>query len=280
MIYHKLKNNFLERLMNVLGKSDNYQLRVLIFHDIEKDKEIFFYELIQNLQKNWNIISPREFKDNINGKISSKKKRNILLTFDDGYKSQKIITEKYLDPFNIKALFFIVSEFVKIKDIKESQNFIKKNFYDDQFNGKLDEAATNMKKQDIIDLIQKGHTIGCHTKTHMKLSQQKNINILKDEIIQSAKEIQSDLEGYEIEDFAYTYGDFKSINKISTKIILDNYTYLYSGLRGNNYNIKSNIIRRDAINLNEKIEVVDAYLNGYVDFLYKNKLKKLETWSK
>ena len=48
-----------------------------------------------------------------------------------------------------------------------------------KFNGKLDEAATNMKKQDIIDLIQKGHTIGCHTKTHMKLSQQKNINILK-----------------------------------------------------------------------------------------------------
>lgn len=280
MIYHKLKNNFLEHLMNVLGKSDNHQLRVLIFHDIEKDKEIFFYELIQNLQKNWNIISPREFKDNINGKISSNKKRNILLTFDDGYKSQKIITEKYLDPFNIKALFFIVSEFVKIKDIKESQNFIKKNFYDDQFNGKLDEAATNMKKQDIIDLIQKGHTIGCHTKTHMKLSQQKNINILKDEIVQSAREIEINLKGYEIEDFAYTYGDFKSINKISTKIILDNYTYLYSGLRGNNYNIKSNIIRRDAINLNEKIEVVDAYLNGYVDFLYKKKLKKLETWSK
>jgi peptidoglycan/xylan/chitin deacetylase (PgdA/CDA1 family) len=280
MIYYKIKNNFLELLTNVLRKSNDHQLRVLIFHDIEKDKEILFYELIQNLKKNWNIISPKEFKDNINGKINFDKKNNILLTFDDGYKSQKIITDKYLDPLNIKALFFIVSEFVKISDIKESQNFIRKNFYDNQFNGKLDEATTNMNKQDIIDLIQKGHTIGCHTKTHMKLSQQKNINILKDEIIQSSKEIQRDLGGYEIEDFAYTYGDFKSINQISTKIILDNYTYLYSGLRGNNYNIKSNIVRRDAVNLNEKIEVVHAYLNGYVDFLYKNKLKKLETWSK
>lgn len=280
MIYHKIKNSFLELLTNVLGKSNNQQLRVLIFHNIGKEKETSFYELIQNLKKNWNIVSPEEFKNIISGIKSLDKKNNILLTFDDGYKSQKIVTEKYLDPLNIKALFFIVSEFIKIGDIKDSQNFIRKNFYDDQLNDKLDEATTNMNKQDIIDLIQKGHTIGCHTKTHMRLSKQKNIDILQDEIIQSAREIESNLEGYEIEDFAYTYGDFKSINKISTKIILENYNYLYSGLRGNNYNIKRNIVRRDAVNLNEKIEVVHAYLNGYVDFLYKNKLKKLETWSK
>ena len=141
MIYHKIKNNFLELLTNVLGKSNNQQLRVLIFHDIEKEKETSFYELIQNLKKNWNIVSPEEFKNIISGKKSLNKKNNILLTFDDGYKYQKIVTEKYLDPLNIKALFFIVSEFIKIGDIQASQNFIRKNFYDDQSNEKLDEAS-------------------------------------------------------------------------------------------------------------------------------------------
>ena len=87
-----------------------------------------------------------------------------------------------------------------------------------------------------------------------------------------------DSRNYKIEDFAYTFGDLESIDEKSTKTILQNYKYLYSGLRGNNLNLNSKIIRRDAISLNEPFEVISAYLNGYTDFIYKTKINKLEKW--
>tara|TARA_Y100001970_G_scaffold292771_1_gene435747 strand:- start:1860 stop:2690 length:831 start_codon:yes stop_codon:yes gene_type:complete len=274
-----MKNLILKILYSVIGEINSNQLRVIIFHNIENNQEEKFEKLIKKLKETWNIITPSEFKDlTVNNNINIKKK-NILITFDDGYKSQKIITEKYLDPLNIKALFFIVSDFIKLKTKNEAHNFIRKNFYKEERSELiLDENTLNMSQEDIQELISNGHSIGGHTGTHAELSKIKNNNMFLDEIINSSLRLENIIQNYKIEDFAYTFGDLESIDEKSTKAILKNYKYLYSGLRGNNLNLNSKIIRRDAISLTEPFEVISAYLNGYTDFIYKTKIKKLEKW--
>ena len=276
-----MKNFILKNLYSVLGEKNNNQLRIIIFHDVLKKDEIKFQELIEYLKKNWNIISPNQFKQIITNKhLYDNNKKNILLTFDDGYKSQKLIAEKYLDPLNIKALFFIVSDFIKLKSIEDSHQFIKNNFFKTINNNcHLTSETYNMTTSDLLYLISKGHTIGGHTKTHAQLSKIQNQNTLTDEIINSTNELESKLNNYKIEDFAYTFGDLESINKGSTKMIIDNFKYLYSGLRGNNLNIRSRVLRRDAINFNEPFQVMSSYFNGYIDFLYSQRLIKLEKWT-
>ena len=202
-----------------------------------------------------------------------------MITFDDAFKSQKIITEKFLDPLNIKALFFIVSDFVKISSKDEAHKFIKKNFFKDQnLDHNIDLEANNMSLDDLRYLVSKGHTIGGHTKTHKQLSKIKDKDTLIKEIIDSKKFLENEI-GIKIEDFAYTFGDLDSINKVSVDIIMKNFNYLYSGLRGNNSNISSKILRRDAVDMKEDFEVISAYLNGYVDLIYNKKLIKLEKWN-
>ena len=274
-----MKNLILKILYSVIGEINSNQLRVIIFHNIENNQEEKFEKLIKKLKETWNIITPSEFKDlTVNNNINIKKK-NILITFDDRYKSQKIITEKYLDPLNIKALFFIVSDFIKLKTKNEAHNFIRKNFYKEERSELiLDENTLNMSQEDIQELISNGHSIGGHTGTHAELSKIKNNNMFLDEIINSSLRLENIIQNYKIEDFAYTFGDLESIDEKSTKAILKNYKYLYSGLRGNNLNLNSKIIRRDAISLTEPFEVISAYLNGYTDFIYKTKIKKLEKW--
>ena len=276
-----MKNFILKNLYSILGENNNHQLRIITFHDILKKDWVKFQELIKYLKKNWNIISPNEFKQIIeNNYLQNNKKKNLLLTFDDGYKSQKIIAEKYLDPINIKALFFIVSDFIKLNSIEDSHQFIKNNFFKTKNdNCNLTSETYNMTSSDLLYLIDKGHTIGGHTKTHAQLSKIQSHNILTDEIINSTYQLEAKLNNYKIEDFAYTFGDFESINKVSTKMIINNYKYLYSGLRGNNLNIKSRVLRRDAINFSEPFQVMSSYFNGYTDFLYSEKLTKLEKWT-
>ena len=273
-----MKKFILKSLFSIFGEKKKEQLRIITFHDILREDHDKFLNLIRYLKKNWNIITPDQSKNIINSKDSKVNEKNILITFDDAFKSQKIITEKFLDPLNIKALFFIVSDFVKISSKDEAHKFIKKNFFKNHnHDHNIDFEADNMTLEDLRYLVSKGHTIGGHTKTHKQLSKIDNKDILIEEIINSKKFLENEI-GINIEDFAYTFGDLDSINKASVDIIMNNFNYLYSGLRGNNSNINSNIIRRDAVDIREDFEVISAYLNGYVDIIYNKKLIKLEKW--
>ena len=274
-----MKNFILKNLFTIFGKKKEDQLRVITFHNILREEHDKFYNLIQYLKKDWNIISPDQFKNIINSKDIEISKNNILITFDDAFKSQKIVTEKFLDPLNIKALFFIVSDFVKISSIDEAHKFIKTNFFKSQNkDNKVDLESNNMSIEDLRYLVDKGHTIGGHTKSHKQLSKISDKNILIEEIINSKKFLENQI-GIKIEDFAYTFGDLASIDKKSVDIIMKNFNYLYSGLRGNNLNINNKIVRRDAVDMDEDFKIVSAYLNGYVDLIYSKKLNKLEKWN-
>ena len=276
-----MKNLILENFYKLVGNSKEDQIRVLIFHDIEKKNFEKFEKLLNYLIKNFSIITPEEFKifskHNLN-KFKNKKK--ILITFDDGYKSQKQITEKYLNPNNIKAIFFVVSDFISIKSKVQAQAFVRNNFYKNKSNVKLDNDIENMNIQDINFLIESGHTLGAHTKTHLQLSNIKNENELTSEILDCKKKLEELFKKTVIDDFAYTFGDYESINEKSLNIISKYYKFIYSGLRGNNLKIKNNVVRRDAINMWETTNVINCYLNGYLDFIYEKKVKNLENWIK
>ena len=274
-----MKDIFLKYLFKLIGSSNNSNIRIVILHDIQKKNFKKFENLLDYLSKNYNIISPDKFKLYLSGNLKRNTlKHDVLLTFDDGYKSQKIITEKFLNPRNIKAIFFLISDFIKINSKIESQNFVRNNLYKNRFTGKLDHDIQNMNYEDVLYLINSGHTIGAHTKTHAQLSKIKNESDLNIEILSCKNSLESEFKQIKIEDFAYTFGDFESINKNSLNIISKNYKYIYSGLRGNNLNLKNRLIRRDAINLSESFNVINCYLNGYLDFLYKKKIYTLDNW--
>ena len=180
-----MKNQLLKYFYKVFGNSSKQQLRVLIFHDIEKKDFKKFEKFIQYALDNFNLISPKEFKLFLDGKKNLfKEKKNILLTFDDGYKSQKIVAEKFLNPKNIKALFFPVSDFINLKNKNEAHIFIRHNFFKKEYKLHLDSEIDNMTIEDIIYLNKTGHTIGAHTKTHKQLTKIKNNEKLMSELIE------------------------------------------------------------------------------------------------
>mgnify|MGYP006128206031 CR=1 FL=1 len=234
-----MKNLILKHFYNFIGPTNKNQMRVLIFHDIEKKNFYKFQYIMEYIQKNFNIITPEEFKMFLEGGLDkTSSKMNILLTFDDGYKSQKIIAEKFLNPNNIKALFFLVSDFINIDSKIVAQNFIRNNFYKKKYNGFLDGDIENMNVDDVNFLINSGHSLGAHTKTHIQLSKIKNEDTLISEIVDCKKSLEDISSRIKIDDFAYTFGDFASIDKNSLAHIKKNYKYIYSGLRGNNLKIK------------------------------------------
>jgi len=254
------------------------QLRIITYHHIRKENFNKLKKNIIKLKKNYNILSPKTFFEIIEKK-KVLKKNSILITFDDGFYSQKKFAQDVLSKLKIKSIFFIVPNFLKIKKISLSKKFLKKNILKTTDINNFDISMRNMSLTDLKYLTKQGHLISMHTLNHKKLSYIHKIPILKNEINSNLIFYKKFLKLKTPFCFANPFGDIKSINSVALKIILDKYQYLFTGIRGNNLDIKNkNVFYRDALNDNDSYNLISGFLNGFADFYYfrdRNKLNRM-----
>ena len=261
------------------------RLRVLIFHDIPPNQELAFKKQLQELQKKWNIVSPEKFERMISGNEPIQG-NNLLITFDDGLISNRVVAEKILNPMGIKAIFFVVTDFVDIKNVDDAHQFIADNIISSIKKDEIPEHWHNMQWEDLSALIEQGHTIGSHTKKHTRLSSCNNKDDLIEELVISANYIESKL-GKKVEHFVFPFGNIESFSNAAMEVAKSQFRYIYSGLRGNNINNVSPLaIRRDvaAYQLsNNEYRIFDekllkTLLDGATDFRYSHAKRKLDSW--
>jgi peptidoglycan/xylan/chitin deacetylase (PgdA/CDA1 family) len=268
-----------------LGLINPNRLRVLLYHDIPLSQEDNLSNQLRWLKRNWNFVTPLQFEKMISGEIPIIG-NNLLVTFDDGMLSNLAAAEKILNPLGIKAIFFVITEFIKIKEHLEARQFASDYLIPGSSINDIPEHWRNLQWSHLSDLIKQGHTIGHHTKMHTRLSHCRSGNELEEEIIISANEIEHHL-SIEIKHFAYTFGDIDSFSKEALSVAKSQFSFVYSGLRGSNSKHTSPLaIRRDAaasqfpneykiINNN----LLDAFLDGFADFRYKSSIRKLDSWT-
>ena len=269
MINHKLIKYLEEPIVTLINffkfLHNKNNLRILVFHNINKEDYKMFYNYLLSLKKEWNFITPYQFENHINNKKKLKGK-NLLITFDDGFKSNYHVEKEILSKLKIKCIFFVPTEFIKLKSLKKSKEFIGKNILDNYISNKNQDK--NMTVNNLKSLLDKGHMIGSHTKTHANLGSIFDNKILKKEIINSAQYLEKIL-NIKIKHFAFTYGNYASVSYKSLKLALPQYDFLYSCLRGNNFRVgKNEIIKRDAIYIDKGSKLASIFLSGFFDFKY------------
>jgi peptidoglycan/xylan/chitin deacetylase (PgdA/CDA1 family) len=263
----------------------NDRLRVLTFHDIPPNQLLEFEAQLSHLRKEWLIISPEKFENMITGKDPINGS-NLLITFDDGLISNRVVAEKVLNPMGIKAIFFIISDFASIDNHDEARQFISERIMPNSNIEDIPENWSNMQWSDLAALIEQGHTIGSHSRKHARLSEVITMEEINNEIVQSADYINLKL-GSVVEHFAYPFGDLASINKAALTIASNKFKYLHTGMRGNNKkSLNHKSIRRDSTSTQNKHNeysifenrLLDTFLMGAADFQYKKSLQEIDSW--
>ena len=270
--------NLLRKLKYFTGFDRSIYLRVLLYHDIAPQEHVYFERQLGWLSRHWTFISPENFAAVINGEATIQN-NSLLLTFDDGFASNLTVTQNILNPMGIQALFFVISDLVAIEDHEEALQFIVSHVLPDTTKYNLPNYLDNMKWSDLEALLEQGHTIGAHTRTHARLSEITTSSGLADEIVSSADSLENHL-GIHIEHFAYTFGDLASFSSQALRVAKQRFRYVYSGLRGNNsVGTSSFAIRRDSLKPSDSHALVGALLEGGADFLYRLSLNHLEDWA-
>jgi len=273
--YHVFKA--VKAIGRAFGGSGANSLRVLTYHDIAPEEEAQFAAQLRWLARSWRFVSPGDFTALVSGD-EPVRGRNLLLTFDDGFASNRRVAEQILKPMGIRALFFVVSDFASIEDRKEAYQFIARYIYPGFRSEDLPAHWYNMSWVDLEALLDQGHTIGCHTRTHAKLSRIDTEAGLEREIIYSADALALRL-GTSIDHFAYTFGDIGSFSPKALAVARRRFRFIYSGLRGGNTRAAwPLIIRREAVSAHDSLSLLGAYVEGVADFYYARANAQLASW--
>lgn len=263
-------------VVDFFNKGSNGFIRILIYHDIHPDELHVFEQRITLAAKNYRFIDMNIFQDMMEGRIQISG-RNLMLTFDDGFKSNRIVAENILSPMGIKAVFFVLPDFISCEDPQKQKQFIANNIYDGIIQPEnVPDYFAPMSWNDLNYLIENGHTVGSHTSTHARLSGIKSSEVLQREIIESGDILQKKL-GIPIAHFAYPFGDIQSVDVASLKLAASRYRFVFSGIRGpNNHHVSPIAIRRDPDTIDDSLRYFQFILEGGLSAYYYFDRKKID----
>lgn len=239
---------------------------VVTLHNIEERYYEWFEEFIVMIQNSYGFINPEDFNTQENSESIK-----VLLTFDDGFFSNKIISDKILSKYGVKALFFITEGFVGLNE-NQAYDFASKNLYPNSVISNDRRKQQSMSWDDVKRLSVLGHSIGAHTKTHPKLIDL-NKDELEDEVVISGRRIENIL-NINIDTFAFPFGTPSVVTIEALNLSKNNFKYVFSNVRGNVNSSPSNyFIFRQNIVPGDPMWLVQNMIEGKLDWKYKNTQK-------
>jgi len=258
------------------GGHQGGRLRVLLYHDIAPADEARFAAQLRWLSRSWRFITPSDFAAMISGELPVLEDC-LLLSFDDGFASNRRIAETVLNPMGINAVFFVVSEYADLSDTADWRGFIAKYIYPNLMPEDVPDHWQNMTWDDLAYLLETGHSMGGHTAHHKRLSQVAEEE-LETEIILSADALERKL-GTKVEHFSYTFGDLASFSPAALAVARRRFKFIYTGMRGDNARSASHwAIRRDTMAAAYPVALVGVLLEGGADQFYANSLAEYASW--
>ena len=187
------------------------RIPVLVYHSINNDGSKLSLN-IDDFEKQIIYLKKRNFKTTNFDQINNIDKKQIIITFDDGYKDLIDNVLPILKKYNFIATCFVISNLIG-----------KKNSWD--LNKTKYTPKNLMNINDIKEWIYKGMFVGSHSHNHIDLTTL-NINELSNELIFS-KKILEDKIGISINNFCYPYGKvnkfvYERTKKIFKKAVTTN----------------------------------------------------------
>jgi peptidoglycan/xylan/chitin deacetylase (PgdA/CDA1 family) len=172
--------------------------RFVTFHDLLAEAAASFRDTLRFLKEKTNVVS---IEDYFSGRLSSRR-INVVITFDDGYKSwaRKAVTA--LKELELPATFFVSSGFLALPKDVEAQ-FIRSKLRRDR------KTSGGLSEDDVRRMAKEGFTIGGHTCNHVNLAEIHDRAELWRESLLDKKRLEAII-GTEIQYFSYPFGKHRN----------------------------------------------------------------------
>ena len=191
--------------------------RFVAFHDILPETLGRFEANLYFLKQSTNVVSLDDF---FSGRLSHEK-INVVITFDDGYKSWISHALPVLKQLELPATFFVSSGFVGLSKEKETE-FVRSKLF---LMRSPERITGSLNFEDVKMIVEEGFTVGGHTVNHCNLAELRDSAQVRYEIAEDKMRLES-ITGRKIEYFAYPFGAHHNPEIDISEILME------SGYRG------------------------------------------------
>lgn len=239
-------------------------LVALTLHNIPADCNDWLIQALSHIKHKYGFIDPLELFSNKNEAADSR----VLLTFDDGFASNKWVAESVLAPLSIKAVFFATYGFIGLSPI-DAYTFAQRNFYPARSISEIDGDVQAMGWDDLKWLINQGHELGAHTYQHRRLTSLTSLEKYR-EIIDATEQLELKV-GRSIKYFAYPFGSVDSIDEDAIEIASKRFDCAFSNVRGMiDESPSRHFLYRQNVTPGIPMWKLDAIVQGQLDWRYRS----------
>lgn len=89
------------------------RLVILMYHQVEKESHEDLTVSLKNLEQQFSYLSSKKYTSYFFSELTLSAKRNIVITFDDGYRNNLEYLPYLLKKYNLKATIFIPTGFIE-----------------------------------------------------------------------------------------------------------------------------------------------------------------------
>jgi len=174
-------------------------LRVVLYHHVMADQKEHFRRHLRYLSETFEIVDIERFLVLLSGREALRGRSKLLVTFDDGFRDNLTHAVPVLDAFDVKAVFFVTTDFVSLSpdDVSAHRRWAREVFH-------TGTPVANMTWENVTTLAAQGHTIGSHTVGHRRLSGLTADEVTR-ELVASRRVLEEKL-GREVRDLSFPYG--------------------------------------------------------------------------
>jgi peptidoglycan/xylan/chitin deacetylase (PgdA/CDA1 family) len=111
------------------------RLVILMYHQIEKETHEDLTVSLRNIEKQFDYLNRKKYTSKFFSELPSPSRKNIIITFDDGYKNNYDYLPSLLKKHHLKATIFIPTQFIhegykdyKIMTFEDLRNLDKDYF--------------------------------------------------------------------------------------------------------------------------------------------------------
>jgi len=253
----------------IYGKN---HIRVINYHGTPESYAANLSMHLQYYAKRYSNVNYDDLESFFNNRKWHKSKPGLIISFDDGLKSNYNVAIPLLEKYEFTGWFCIPFDFINTSPDKQSL-FMRQNSISEVPELTKDRMAMNWEE---LNDLKKKHVIICHTKSHYRMNETDSAETLHDEIVNSKKMLEEKL-CMPVNIFCWVGGETESYTKEAVNTI-KKAQYKYSFMT-NNYPILPDTqpleIQRTNIESSDTIQTVKFYLSGIYDLYYFNKRKKV-----
>lgn len=199
-------------------------VRIILAHGTPRARGDEFRRQLEWVSKHFELVDFERFKQILAAPSQRRERPAALYTFDDGLRSNHEFGAPILEEFGTRGVFFAVPGFCQAPDSAAARAY-----YEQKLRGGSSSDFEPMSPAQLRDLAERGHTVGNHTYSHVRLSDTPESSLGR-EIGESADQLESWI-GRRVEAFAWTFY-WSAINRAAHAAAVARHPYCFAPCPG------------------------------------------------